>query len=257
MEPNRAPRHSESAAPAQPAPRPAARTVPGPSASAPPSSHFSGRQCATAAINITSRIGAVRLLADQVFDPSRPRIASALPTDEALKKIHVKQTKWKVSRTPPTLPQASRLHPLPPLLPNPYRRQRDAMQRSPYKERPAQPMPQSAQHHRHDHAVAVREQRMRPPPLRQRVHDVVPQPLRERDVPPPPELHHIHRQIRLPEVLRNASTPAAAPPQSQCPCSRRSRKTAAAHIRTPRPAPRPRCTSVGVSKTRPTRFCPR
>ena len=73
------------------------------------------------------------------------------------------------------------------------------MQQPPDHKVPTRPMPQPAQRHR-DHQIQIRHHRV--PLPRQRKEQIVPQPIRQTDMPPPPEIVDIRRQIRLIEIHR-------------------------------------------------------
>ena len=118
------------------------------------------------------------------------------------KKIHAKQTTWKVTK---------RCHARRPRVhgrstkPGRPRHQRSTHERRPVDsapddERPAGAVPEPADEHR-EHEVAVREERAAAVAAERDV-EVVAQPARQRHVPAPPEVRDRRRRVRRVEVLR-------------------------------------------------------
>ena len=97
-----------------------------------------------------------------------------------------------------------------------------AVERTPHDEVPRSAVPQPTQEHR-EHEVAVGGE-VRPPVAAERDVQVVAQPVRQRDVPAPPELGDVARQVRLTEVDDEVDAEQARRRRGRYRCTRRSRR---------------------------------
>ena len=169
------------------------------------SSHLSGRQWATAAKGKHCKQGRVRLSWDRPrrvpSEPSRARTSPALASDEALKKIQVKQTKWKVMKVADDRSGETGLPATALRSPNAVDRQRDSVEQAPDKERPDDAVPQAAEYKGHKRGIAVAAERVFALVLRQTLLDVVAQPERKAHVPAAPELADVGGKVGPAEIF--------------------------------------------------------
>ena len=131
-----------------------------------------------------------------------PIISHAASNESARKKIHAKQTKWKM-----TMRARQRVHAVdgrvgtaPPLTPEPLSDESGAVEPAPDDEGPCRAVPQPTDQHRQQQ-VAVGQDRTPAAVPAERDVDVVAEPAREGHVPAAPEVLDRRRGVRRVEVL--------------------------------------------------------